>query len=276
MAIPSLDLREVTYAVNGKRIIDRISWLVEPGEHWAILGPNGSGKTTLLRLACGYLWPNAGGEIYRQGETLLNLTELRKSIGWVTSTLVTEIPRREMVLDTVVSGKYAQLGLREYPGFAPRQSDFAKARQYLKGLGCEDLAKRLFGTLSQGEQQKVLICRARMTDPYLIILDEPCAGMDPGAREIFLSSLSTLGKNGDIPSLVYVTHHVEEILPLFEKTLLLKEGRILRSGRTDDVLVPQTLQQLYGVSMELIRKDGRYWPIPGLAKRCDPGNSSGC
>jgi iron complex transport system ATP-binding protein len=262
MAIPSLDLREVTYAVNGKRIIDRISWLVEPGEHWVVLGPNGSGKTTLLRLACGYLWPNAGGEIYRQGETLLNLTELRKSMGWVTSTLVTEIPRREVVLDTVVSGKYAQLGLREYPGFAPRQSDFAKARQYLKGLGCEDLAQRLFGTLSQGEQQKVLICRARMTDPYLIILDEPCAGMDPGAREIFLSSLSTLGKNGDIPSLVYVTHHVEEILPLFEKTLLLKEGRILRSGRTDDVLVPQTLQQLYGVTMDLIRKDGRYWPIP--------------
>jgi iron complex transport system ATP-binding protein len=271
MTIPSLDLREVTYAVNGKRIIDRNSWLIEPGEHWAILGPNGSGKTTLLRLACGYLWPNAGGEIYRQGETLLNLTELRKSIGWMTSTLVTEIPRREVVLDTVVSGKYAQLGLREYPGFAPRQSDFEKAGEYLEGLGCEDLAQRLFGTLSQGEQQKVLICRARMTDPYLIILDEPCAGMDPGAREIFLSSLSMLGEDGDIPSLVYVTHHVEEILPIFKKTLLLKDGRILRSGPTDDVLVPQTLQQLYGVSMELIRKDGRYWPIPDLAKGRSPG-----
>jgi iron complex transport system ATP-binding protein len=271
MAIPRLDLREVTYAVNGKRIIDRVSWVVVPGEHWAILGPNGSGKTTLLRLACGYLWPNAGGEIYRQGETLLNLTELRKSIGWVTSTLVTDIPRREVVLDTVVSGKYAQLGLREYPGFAPRQSDFEKAREYLKDLGCENFAGRFFGTLSQGEQQKVLICRARMTDPYLIILDEPCAGMDPGAREVFLSSLSTLGENGDIPSLVYVTHHVEEILPIFKKTLLLKDGRILRSGRTDDVLVPQTLQQLYGVSMDLIRKDGRYWPIPELVKGHDQG-----
>jgi iron complex transport system ATP-binding protein len=275
MTIPSLDLHEVTYAVNGKRIIDRVSWVVEPGEHWAILGPNGSGKTTLLRLACGYLWPNAGGEIYRQGETLLNLTELRKSMGWVTSTLVTEIPRKEKVLDTVVSGKYAQLGLREYPGFAPRQRDFDKAREYLKSLGCENFAQRFFGTLSQGEQQKVLICRARMTDPYLIILDEPCAGMDPGAREVFLSSLSTLGENGDIPSLVYVTHHVEEVLSIFKKTLLLKDGRIIRSGRTDDVLAPQTLQELYGVSMELIRKNGRYWPIPDLAKGRDPRDPVG-
>ncbi len=266
MSISNLDLREVTYAANGKRIIDRVSWVVQPGEHWAILGPNGSGKTTLLKLACGYLWPNAGGEIYRHGEALLNLTELRKSMGWVTSTLVTEIPRREKVLDTVVSGKYAQLGLREYPGFAPRQRDFDKARGHLKSLGCEHLAQRFFGVLSQGEQQKVLICRARMTDPYLIILDEPCAGMDPGAREVFLSSLSTLGENGDIPSLVYVTHHVEEILPIFNKTLLLKEGRIIRSGNTEEVLTPQTLRELYGVSMDLIRKGGRYWPIPDQAR----------
>ena len=262
MTIPHLDLRQVTYALNGKKILDAVSWTVNEGDHWAILGPNGAGKTTLLKLACGYLWPNAGGEIYRKGERLVNLSELRRSIGWVTSTLVLEIPIRETVLNTVVSGKYAQIGLREYPGQSPTKSDFKRGRNHLKELGCEDLARRSFGTLSQGEQQKVLISRARMADPYLIILDEPCAGMDPGAREAFLSSLSSIKGNGIFPSLVYVTHHVEEILPMFKKTLLLKEGKIIRSGKTDDVLASRTLKQLYGVSLKLVRKHGRYWPEP--------------
>ena len=262
MTIPHLDLRKVTYALNGKKILDAVSWTVNEGDHWAILGPNRAGKTTLLQLACGYLWPNAGGEIYRKGERSVNLSELRRSIGWVTSTLVSEIPIRERVLNTVVSGKYAQIGLREYPGQSPTKSDFKRAKNYLEELGCEDLARRSFGTLSQGEQQKVLISRARMADPYLIILDEPCAGMDPGAREAFLSSLSSIEGNGIFPSLVYVTHHVEEILPMFKKTLLLKEGKIIRSGKTDDVLTSRTLKQLYGVSLKLVKKNGRYWSVP--------------
>jgi iron complex transport system ATP-binding protein len=262
MTIPYLDLRKVTYAINGKKILDAASWTVDKGDHWAILGPNGAGKTTLLKLACGYLWPNAGGEIYRKGERLVNLSELRRSIGWVTSNLVSEIPSRETVLDTVVSGRYAQIGLREYPGQSPAKSDFKRANTSLKELACEDLARRSFGTLSQGEQQKVLISRARMADPYLIILDEPCAGMDPGAREAFLSSLTSIEGNGVFPSLVYVTHHVEEILPMFKKTLLLKEGKIIRSGNTSDVLTSPTLRQLYDVSLKLVKKNGRYWPEP--------------
>ena len=262
MTIPYLDFREVTYSLNGKKILDAISWTVNKGDHWAILGPNGAGKTTLLKLACGYLWPNAGGEINRKGERLVDLSVLRRSIGWVTSTLVSEIPIRETVLNTVVSGKYAQIGLREYQGQSPIRSHFQRAKRYLEELGCKDLARRSFGTLSQGEQQKVLICRARMTDPYLIILDEPCAGMDPGAREAFLSSLTSIEGNGVFPSLVYVTHHVEEILPMFKKTLLLKEGKIIRSGNTDDVLTSQTLRQNYGVSLKLVKKHGRYWPEP--------------
>lgn len=262
MKYANFDLRNVTYGVNGKKIIDSLSWAVNPGEHWAVLGPNGSGKTTLLKLVCGYLWPNGGGKIYRKGQTLVNLCELRRSMGWVTATLVGEIPPREIVINTVVSGKYAQLGLREYPGQAATEDDFRQAKGFLEELGCENLTERRFGTLSQGEQQKVLICRARMTDPYLIILDEPCAGMDPGAREVFLSSLSFLGKNGGVPSLVYVTHHVEEILSFFKKTLVLQDGKIVAAGETSDVLNPNTLKQLYGVSLQLVRREGRFWPIP--------------
>ncbi|HYA28895.1 MAG TPA: ATP-binding cassette domain-containing protein [Acidobacteriota bacterium] len=258
---PALELRDVSYVANGRRILDSINWMVQPGEHWAVLGPNGSGKTTLLRIASGYLWPNAGGEVYRKAKKLAYLPELRKSIGWVTASLVNEIPFRERALNTVVSGKFAQIGyLGGYWGQASSY-DYTSARRYLKELGCEHLREQEFGTLSQGEQQKILIARARMTKPYLIILDEPCAGMDPGARENFLGSLRRLGARKKIPALIYVTHHIEEILPLFRRTLVLRGGKVIHSGRTQNVLQPRTLQELYGAPLSLSRRKGRFWPV---------------
>jgi iron complex transport system ATP-binding protein len=258
---PALELHDVSYIGNGKAILRNINWSVQPGEHWAILGPNGSGKTTLLKIACGYFWPNAGGEVYRRGRLLTNLPELRKSIGWVTSTLATQIPEREKVIRTVVSGRFAQLGLLEQFGGNAGKKDYAAARRYLSEMGCDHLREQDFGVLSQGEQQKVLIARARMTRPYLIVLDEPCAGMDPGAREIFLASLGRIGRQARIPALIYVTHHVEEILPIFKKTLTLKDGRVIHSGSTDRVLKGDVLQELYGVSLNIMKKKGRYWPV---------------
>jgi len=258
---PALELRGVSHLAGGKKILDSISWTVQPGEHWAILGPNGSGKTTLLRIASGYLWPNGGGEVFRKGATLTYLPELRKSIGWVTGSLVNQIPFEEPALDTVVSGKFAQIGyLGGYWGQASK-ADFAAARRYLRELGCDDLAQRQFGTLSQGEQQKVLIARARMTERYLIILDEPCAGMDPGAREGFLVSLGKLSGLKKVPALIYVTHHIEEILPMFHKTLVLRRGKVIHAGRTVEVLKPPVLQELYGASFSLLKRGGRYWPV---------------
>jgi iron complex transport system ATP-binding protein len=257
---PALELRDVSYQAGGKKILDSINWIVQPGEHWAILGPNGSGKTTLLRIASGYLWPNGGGEVVREGETLTHLPELRKSIGWVTASLASEIPAQEKALNTVVSGKFAQIGyLGGLWGEASRY-DYACARRYLKELGCFHLCEQAFGTLSQGEQQKVLIARARMTKPYLIILDEPCAGMDPGAREKFLAALGKVGRQKKVPALIYVTHHIEEILPLFRKTLVLRDGRVLYSGRTRSVLKHDLLKKLYGVSFAIMKRNDRYWP----------------
>jgi iron complex transport system ATP-binding protein len=260
---PALELRDVSYAVNGRRIIDSVNWTILPREHWAILGPNGAGKTTLLKLACGYLWPNAGGEIRRRGEVLVNLRELRKSIGWVTANLAAEIPWQETVIRTVVSGKFAQLGLMEGFGAAPAPADFRLAASRLAEIGCAHLKEREFGLLSQGEQQKVLIARARMARPYLVFLDEPCAGMDPGARENFLLSLARLGRRKNIPALIYVTHHIEEILPLFRKTLVLRDGEIIHQGPTRAVLREGILNELYGVSMKVVEKHGRFWPILG-------------
>jgi len=258
---PALDLRNVSHVANGKKILDSINWTVQPGEHWAILGPNGAGKSTLLKIACGFLWPNAGGEVRRKGRTLLNLRELRKSIGWVTSSLVAEIPESEKALRTVVSGKFAQIGLLEQFGGEATAGDYRSALRYLVEMGSGYLRNQEFGTLSQGEQQKVLIARARMTKPYLIILDEPCAGMDPGARENFLTSLGALGKQKKVPALIYVTHHIEEILPLFGKTLVLRSGKVLHAGKSAGVLKSPLLEELYGASFELLRRKGRYWPV---------------
>ena len=259
---PAIELRDVTYFADGKTILNSVNWTVQHGEHWAILGPNGSGKTTLLKITCGYLWPNGGGVVLRQGKELTHLPELRKSIGWVTAALVGEIPTQEKALNTVVSGKFAQIGyLGGLWGQASRY-DFACARRYLKELGCDHLREQEFGTLSQGEQQKVLIARARMTKPYLIILDEPCAGMDPGARENFLVSLRKVGARKKMPALIYVTHHIEEILPRFKKTLVLREGKVLHAGQTKQILKPHVLAELYGESFSLIRRKGRHWPLP--------------
>jgi iron complex transport system ATP-binding protein len=261
-ATPALELRNVSYAADGKRILDSVNWTVQPREHWAILGPNGSGKTTLLRIASGYLWPNRGGDVYRKGKTLTHLPELRKSIGWVTASLTGEIPIYEKALNTVVSGKFAQIGyVGGLWGEAGRYAS-ARARQYLKELGCAHVCEQPFGTLSQGEQQKVLIARARMTKPYLIILDEPCAGMDPGAREKFLAALSKIGRQKRTPALIYVTHHIEEILPLFRKTLVLSAGKVLYSGPTRSALKGDVLKKLYGISLTIIKRRGRYWPVP--------------
>jgi len=259
--VPALEFRDVSHVGNGRTILYSINWTLRQNEHWAILGPNGAGKTTLLKLACGYIWPNAGGEIYRKGKSLTNLPELRKSIGWVTSALVGEIPPREKVLRTVISGKFAQIGYVEGFGGEATRADYRSAEKLMTQMGCGYLQEQEFGTLSQGEQQKVLIARARMTKPYLIILDEPCAGMDPGVRENFLSTLAGLGKQKNIPALIYVTHHIEEILPLFHKTLVLQGGRIVHSGETSKVLRPDVLQELYGIPLTITKKKGRYWPI---------------
>lgn len=264
--VPALYISDVSYSVNGRRILDSINWTVYQGEHWAVLGPNGAGKTTLLKIACGYIWPNEKGTVYRKGQELVDLRELRKSIGWVTSTLPSQIPAREKALRTVVSGKFAQIGLVEGPWGKPARRDYAQAERYLREMGCAYLKDQEFGTLSQGEQQMVLIARARMTRPYLIFLDEPCAGMDPGAREGFLAVLGRLGKQKRVPSLIYVTHHIEEIVPIFRKMLILKEGRVLASGSTRALLKPEVLRELYKIPITILRRNGRYWPVVGGGK----------
>ena len=258
-----LNLLNVSHRVGEKLILDRVTWQLERGQHWAILGANGAGKTTLLKIACGYLWATAGGEVTRLGKPLLDLRELRKSIGWVTHDMQASIPPREPALDTVVSGRFAQLGLKrkimkdEIPSGVVEE-----AWAELETLGANHLAGQAFGTLSQGERQKVLIARARMAKPLAIFLDEPCGGLDPGARETLLAALEQLAQRSNAISLVLVTHHVEEIMPSFSNTLAMAGGKVVASGETSQILTADLMSNLYQVNTpELVRKDRRLWPI---------------
>jgi len=258
-----IELSGVSYELHGCRILDAIDWRIRAGEHWALLGRNGAGKTTLLQIACGYVWPNAGGQVLRGGQALTDLRQLRRSIGWVTSTLDALIPRHESVIDTVVSGRYAGFGLKRLVGTErPGEAEYQDAHTHLARLGIAPLAQRAFQALSQGERQKVLLARACMAHPLLMFLDEPCAGLDPASRESFLASLQSLADSGTGPAMVLVTHHVEEIMPAFSHLLVLDRGRVVGNGPTRTLLQGPLMTQLYdGAVSELVWRNGRGWPI---------------
>jgi iron complex transport system ATP-binding protein len=260
-----ISCQSVGYHQQGLDILADVHWQIKEGQHWAVLGPNGSGKTTLLRIACGYLWPTSG-RVLRLGKELIDLSELRRGIGWISSDLVARIPARDTGLETVVSGRFAQIGLKRFAVGGASETDFADAAQELARLDCDSLAGKQFGVLSQGERQQVLIARARMARPMLLVLDEPCAGMDPGVRERFLAWLDgrVHAPDAKSPTVVLVTHHVEEIVAGIQNTLILREGRVHSAGPTRDVVTRETIEAVYQTRLSHIEHSGgRLWPIWG-------------
>jgi iron complex transport system ATP-binding protein len=245
-------------------ILESIDWRVERGEHWAILGANGSGKTSLLRALTGYLPPTAG-TIRVLGETYgrFDWRDLRTRIGLVSSSVHQMMDDNETALKAVVSGRYAQIG---YWG-EMRPEDRRAADAILARIEARALRERPWRFLSQGERQRVLIGRALMASPRLMILDEPCAGLDPVAREHFLQFLSRLARARGAPTMVLVTHHVEEIIPLFTHVLVLKLGRVIAAGPRARVLTSATLSKAFGAPIRLTRARGRY----SIAVRADRG-----
>lgn len=258
---PLFDLQGVGFHRQGRDILAGIDWRIAAGERWAVLGPNGCGKSTLLHLAIGTLWPTSG-TIRRQGEPFIDLPAFRRRIGWITDAVVGQVPTDEPAMRTVLSGRFGQVGLKLFPGMSLTDADHAAAAALLRRLDCAPLAERPFGLLSQGERRKVLVARALIANPLCLVLDEPCAGMDPGARERFLGWLGGLLRSPGGPATILVTHHMEEILPEFERTLVLRQGRLLASGPTVNVLSRDLLQDLYGTRLDrLERSGGRMWPI---------------
>lgn len=252
---PVLEIRDLSIRRDATRILDGITWTLECGQHWVILGANGSGKTSLLSALTGYLSPTSG-DVTVLGQTFgeSDWRELRIHVGIVSSSIRQMMADHEPALTTIISGKYAMI---DYWGRVKRE-DQAAASRILKQIEATHLAKRPWLVLSQGERQRILIGRALMARPRLLILDEPCAGLDPVARENFLAFLQRLGSRRGAPSLILVTHHVEEIAPVFSHALLLRGGRTLASGEKDAVLTSANLSQAFGAPVELIQEDGRY------------------
>jgi len=227
---------------------------VRRGEHWAVLGANGSGKSSLLSALSGYLMPTDGavsvlGETYGRSDW----RDLRKRIGLVTPSLAARVEPGENVLETVATGKEAMINFWGKLTAADRQA----ARKILRQIECARFEKRHWGTLSQGERQRVLIGRALMAAPALLLLDEPCAGLDPAARETFVSFLERLARRPS-PTLVLVTHHVEEIPPSFSHALLLKRGRVLAAGPKEKALTSAALTNAFNAPARLTSAGGRF------------------
>lgn len=247
---PILEVQGLRVQRGTTTILDCVDWRVGRGEHWVILGANGSGKTSLLRALTGYLAPTSG-DIRLLGEHFgeSDWRELRLHIGVVTSSFAALVPVCEPALDTVVSGKFAQLDL--WARVTP--ADRAAARRLMKLVRAGHLVRREWQHLSQGERQRVLIARALMARPRLLILDEPCAGLDPAAREEFLRLVESLTRRRRGPAIVLVTHHVEEITPGFTHALLLKSGRVLATGTRRRVLTSANLSRVFDAQVRLSR-----------------------
>ncbi len=252
-----IDLQDVVLRREGTTLVGPLSWRVELDERWVVLGPNGAGKTSLLRLAAAQEFPSSGSS-HILGEVMgrVDVAELRPRIGLSSSALAARIPGGETVFDLVISAGYAVLGRwrEQYDAM-----DADRARELLESLGAEHLADRTYGTLSEGERKRVLIARALMTDPELLLLDEPAAGLDLGGREDLVARLSVLAADPDAPATVLVTHHVEEIPPGFTHALLLSEGAVVAQGLIDDVITAQNLSTAFRQSIALDRVDGRYF-----------------
>jgi iron complex transport system ATP-binding protein len=236
-------------------ILDDVSWRVDRGQHWVILGANGSGKTSLLSAITGYFMPTQGeisvlGKKYGESDW----RELRKHVGIVSSSVRQMMADAEPALESIVSGKYAMI---DFWG-TPKRRDQSAAKKILQQIECAHLADRPWMVLSQGERQRVLIGRALMARPKLLILDEPCAGLDPAAREHFLQFLQRLGNSENSPTLVLVTHHVEEIMPVFSHVLILKGGRVLASGKKSKALNAELLSTAFSARLKLNKAKARY------------------
>ena len=252
-----IDFRTVCLRRGGHALVGPLDWSVELDERWVIIGPNGAGKTSLLRIAAATEHPSSG-IAFVLGERLgrVDVSELRARIGLSSSALAQRVPSDEVVRDFVVSAGYSVLG-RWRENYD--EVDYYRAIDMLENLGAEHLVDRTYGTLSEGERKRVLIARALMTDPELLLLDEPAAGLDLGGREELVARLADLAADPDAPALVLVTHHVEEVPPGFSHCLLLSEAQVVAAGLLSDVLTASNLSTAFGQEIALDVVDGRYF-----------------
>lgn len=237
-----LAFEKVQFIRQQHALLQDIDWRIKAGEDWAVLGLNGAGKSLLLNMISGNLWPTSGkltvlGQVF--GET--SIPDLTKRIGWVSQSLQEKIHREEQAEYIVLSGKFASIGI--YQNYS--DADLEEAKQLLVSLGAKKLIGKVYQILSQGEKQIILIARALMAKPELLILDEPCNGLDLFAREDLLARIKQMKQTANAPSLLYVTHHTEEILPLLNHVLMIRDGKIFKQGQREELLSEEVLNDFY-------------------------------
>lgn len=251
-----LRLTDVSYVRNQRPILDGLNWAVEDSERWVVLGPNGAGKTTLMKLATASDFPTRGTvDVLDERLGKVDVFELRTRIGFVSSASARRIPATELVRDVVLTAAYSVEGRwrEQYDDIDVRQ-----AERVLAEWNLEAFADSKFGTLSDGERKRAMIARAVMTDPELLLLDEPSASLDLGARERLLQMLSGFAQSPYSPAMIMVTHHVEEIPPGFTHVLMLNEGRVQAAGPIAETLTAENLEATFGMAFDLTETNGRF------------------
>jgi iron complex transport system ATP-binding protein len=254
---PVIDLGAVGVRREGTVVLDDVNWSVQPGERWVILGPNGSGKTTLLTLAGARLWPSSGTvEILGARLGRVDVRTLRPRISLVSGSVIRQLRADLPARDVVVSGRYGAL---ETWWHTYSDADWARADRLLEEAGCAAIRSRPFGVISEGERQHVLLARALMRGPELLLLDEPAAGLDLGARERLVSRLGLLAADPESPTTVLVTHHCEEIPRAFTHAGLMRGGKLMASGPLHEVLTSSRVSACFDVAVTVGQRDGRWW-----------------
>lgn len=250
------DFRNVSVVRDGNRIVSDVNWSIHDDQRWVVIGPNGAGKTTVLQMLAAQDHPTEGvvtilDERLGQGD----LFELRPRIGFASTAMARRIPASETVLNVVLTAAWAVTGRwnEEYDDV-----DVKRAQRVLREWKLDHLEERTFGTLSDGEQKRTMIARAIMTDPEILLLDEPAASLDLGAREELVDLLGEFARSDMAPVIVMVTHHVEEIPEGFTHVLVMAQGRVHAAGPISDILTSATLTEAFGVPLTVSKIDGRY------------------
>jgi iron complex transport system ATP-binding protein len=267
---PAVRLRGISVVRDGLAILDGVDWDVGQGERWAVLGPNGSGKTTLLRVAGMRLLPTRGtvevlGETYGRCDA----RAVRQRVAFVSQNILRGLRPTLSAHEVVLTGRHAAL---ETWWHRYDEDDHLQVRRLLEAAGLAAAADRPFGVLSEGERQQVLLARALMAEPELLLLDEPAAGLDLGARERLVAYLAALAADPGTPPLVLVTHHVEELPAGITHAVLVRGGRLVAVGTAADVLTTEAVSSCFGVDVTIERADGRWTPRAAPEEGGGPGD----